>query len=417
MKNIQDMINLGGSVVELPSGEYKGTIIVNRPCTVNGNSTTLWNNDGAVLEIRSPGVKISNLRAEVTNHNSDILCINSYSPDTIFENVEIAGSVRGIKDEELQWIVPKSLYLGEFKSNAVNTYFIEIYVPVSSEIYSNIEGINISPNKLEKGKNIVSIQTDSIKDSVFIYGEIFIKSKFLRRIYISGKCFSYANLIQNKCLYIAESPSPEKNIERNFNNISIKPQSIIINPVQENESDNSIKKLHKGERIYIDNIADNLIQVEFNCRQMLSEMDIDPYVFLLNKDGIVDNDNNFVFFSNPVSAGGEVRIQKSDKSKFDIVEVELSKIPQYIQKVSLAYSIYVNSSRDNFSKVKDPFVTIRSNGEIKYLFPAENLIMETTVIFLEFYQHNMSWKMNMVGAGYKRGLSALCESYGLSVGY
>ena len=418
MKSIQDIINSGGNDVELPSGEFKGPVIIDRPCTVKGNSTTLWNNDGSVIEIRSAGVKLCNIRAEITSSNADLCCINSYYEDTAFYNMEISGRVKGVKNEEFQWIMPKSISLGDFKSDTINTYQMEIYVPVDAEIQCDISDLKISPLNLQKGRNTIFIETENIKNKVFIYGEMLIKSLFTRRIYISGRSYSNAEMRNNVILYKAEEPSPEKNTATDFSAVRI-PQKDIMpsNQAGDNSSERpSIQRLRKGERIYIDDIADDIIKIEFNCRKMFAPIDIDPYVFLTDANNKVSEDENFVFFSNPVSADRSVRIQQG-KNKVSDVEIDLRMVSPHIEKISVAYSIYVNNSRDNFSKVNEPFVTVRSHDSIKYLFSAENLIMETTVIFLEIYRRGNSWKMNMVGAGYKNGLSTLCESYGLRVGY
>ncbi len=414
MKSIQDIINSAGNNIELPSGEFKGPVIIDRPCTVKGNSTTLWNNDGSVIEIRSAGVKLCNIRAEITSSNADLCCICSYYQDTLFENMEISGRVKGIKNEEFQWIMPKSISLGDFKSDSRNTYQMEIYVPAECELLCDISGIKISPLNLKKGRNTVFIEADDIKNNVFIYGEILIKSLFTRRIYISGRSYSDAELRNNIVLYKAEEPNPEKNTATDFSAVRI-PQREIM-PSGQRSKPPSIQRLRKGERIYIDDIANDLIKIEFNCRKILAPMDIDPYVFLTDANNKVVEDENFVFFSNPVSADRSVRIQQG-KNKVSDVEIDLNIISPYIEKISVAYSIYARSSRDNFSKVNEPFITVRSRDSIKYLFSAENLIMETTVIFLEIYRRGNSWKMSMVGAGYKNGLSTLCESYGLKVGY
>lgn len=418
MKNIQDMVSSGGNIIELPAGEFKGPLVITKPCTVKGNSTTIWNNDGSVIEIRSPGVKICNLRAETVGNNSDLYCINSYCSDTLFENVEISGTVKGVKNEELQWIIPRSISLGEFKSESVNTYTMEIYIPADAELYCDISGVKIAPHNLKKGRNIINIETEEIKNKIYIYGEILLKSGFIRRIYISGKSFDTAEIIKDKSLYIAENPVPEKNVETDFNHIkeynSI-PENVIIQNNKKNEP--VMEKLYKSQRIYIDDIADDIIQVEFNCRQILNPMDIDPYIFLLDRDNRVADDNDFIFFSNPVSKNNEIKIIPSSRSPFSTVEVDLKNVPPYVEKISFVYSIYANNSRDNFSKVKDPFIALRSNGNIRYIFLAENIVVENTVVFIEMYRHNMSWKMNMLGSGYKNGLASLCESYGLKVGY
>ncbi|MGN0606911.1 MAG: TerD family protein [Oscillospiraceae bacterium] len=417
MKNLNDIVRTGGNTIELPSGEFKGTLIIDKPCTVKGNSTTVWNNDGSVIEIRSQGVKLCGIRAEITLPDSEYYCINSYYADTMFENIEISGNVKGIKNEELQWIIPKSISLGNFKSETVNTFQMEIYVPTETEIYSNISGIEISPEKLSKGRNIITLKTAEIKENVCIYGELILKSGLLRRIYVSGKSLKNAEKKDGVMLYKAEEPSAEKNVETDFSHIVI-PQNTVNHSIQHNEeTKQEIKQLRKGERIYIDDIADDVISVEFNYRKMLTPLDIDPYVFLLDKDNTVPEDSGFVFFSNPVSANAEVVIQPSENGKVSVVDINLKNVPDYINKISVAYSIYINNSRDNFSKLSDPFVAIRSKGNIKYFFTADDLMMETTIIFFEIYRHNLSWKMNMVGAGYKSGLTKLCESYGLKVGY
>ncbi len=415
MRNIQDIISSGGYDIELPSGEFKGPVIIDKPCILKGNSTTLWNNKGSVIEIRSQGVKICGIRAEITDPESESDCICSYYPDTVFENVEISGRIKGVEKEEFQWIMPRNLSLGEFKADNINTFLFEIYIPSEAKISTDISGISISPSVLHEGRNTIAVTTEKIKHNVFIYGEIIIESKFRRRIYISGKSFADAALQQNYMLYRAEEPSAEKNIPTDFKNI-VMPSAVSAanNSVSEKTG---MKQLRKGQRIYIDDIADDVIKIEFNCRQMLSQVDIDPYVFLLNRDNIVPDDDDFIFFSNPVSPDYEVKIQPSSSGQVSDVDIDLRKVPSYIEKISVAYSIYNNNSRDNFSKVVDPFVSIRSGGNIRYFFTAEDLMMETTIIFLEIYRHNMSWKMNMVGAGYNHGLSRLCESYGLMVGY
>lgn len=225
------------------------------------------------------------------------------------------------------------------------------------KISTDISGISISPSVLHEGRNTIALTTEKIKHNVFIYGEIIIESKFRRRIYISGKSFADAALQQNYMLYRAEEPSAEKNIPTDFKNI-VMPSEISAenNSVSEKTG---MKQLRKGQRIYIDDIADDVIKIEFNCRQMLSQVDIDPYVFLLNRDNIVPDDDDFIFFSNPVSPDYEVKIQPSSSGQVSDVDIDLRKVPSYIEKISVAYSIYNNNSRDNFSKVVDPFVSIR----------------------------------------------------------
>ena len=140
-------------------------------------------------------------------------------------------------------------------------------------------------------------------------------------------------------------------------------------------------------------------------------------LFRSNRNNVVPNDDDFVFFSNPVSSCSSIRIQPSNQGEISNIDIDLRTVPEHVEKITIAYSIYANSTRDNFSRVTDPFVAIRSNGKIKYVFVAPDLMMETTAIFIEFYRYNGSWAMGMIGSGYKYGLSNLCEGFGLMVGY
>jgi len=41
--------------------------------------------------------------------------------------------------------------------------------------------------------------------------------------------------------------------------------------------------------------------------------------------------------------------------------------------------------------------------------------VETAIVFGELYKHNNEWKFNPIGSGYKGGLNALCNDYGVTV--
>ena len=55
-----------GSVVQLPPGEYPGPMVVRRPLTLDGRGATVWALSGPVLAVDADGVRLRNLRVEVT---------------------------------------------------------------------------------------------------------------------------------------------------------------------------------------------------------------------------------------------------------------------------------------------------------------------------------------------------------------
>ena len=54
------------SEVTLPSGEFEGPLVINKPLRVKGKSTTIWAKKSPVIQITSGGVTIEDIRAEIT---------------------------------------------------------------------------------------------------------------------------------------------------------------------------------------------------------------------------------------------------------------------------------------------------------------------------------------------------------------
>ncbi|MGN0582168.1 MAG: TerD family protein, partial [Oscillospiraceae bacterium] len=120
--------------------------------------------------------------------------------------------------------------------------------------------------------------------------------------------------------------------------------------------------------------------------------------------------DDFVFFGNRDTVSGAL-VFNEDKS----IEADLKKVPDHIKKISFVYSIYKPGPLDNFSKVKEPFVSVSQNNREILKYTATELFAETTIIFFEIYKHSSGWKINAIGQGYKEGLKRLCAGYGLIV--
>jgi tellurium resistance protein TerD len=51
---------------------------------------------------------------------------------------------------------------------------------------------------------------------------------------------------------------------------------------------------------------------------------------------------------------------------------------------------------------------------LSYSF-AENLSEETAIVLAEIYRHKDEWRINAIGRGFKGGLAALCDNYGIEI--
>ena len=142
-------------------------------------------------------------------------------------------------------------------------------------------------------------------------------------------------------------------------------------------------------------------------------MAVDPYVFLLGKNGKVRSDEDLVFFGNDESPGHEVRVKTDSGNAF--ATVELSKTGADVEKVAVCMSVYDDQSGTDFSCVDEPIIRIFSNDKEQFRFPLNDLTQEKTVVAVEFYRYKGEWKANFVGGGFKLGLDSLCREYGVDV--
>ncbi len=167
-------------------------------------------------------------------------------------------------------------------------------------------------------------------------------------------------------------------------------------------------ELRKGQKIPIN---ENFLIIKFE--RNAGAMDIDTAAFLLQNTGKVAGDEDFVFYGNPRHISGSV-IHNNEN---DSVEIDLTKIPRHIEKISITATIYeAEKRRLNFSKVSGANLRlINSDGVDIANFKPESFTIETAIVLGEVYRYKGAWKFSAIGAGYKGGLAALCNDFGIEV--
>ncbi len=166
-------------------------------------------------------------------------------------------------------------------------------------------------------------------------------------------------------------------------------------------------ELRKGQKI---SLPENLLTITLE-RKAASAVDIDTSAFLLNAEGKAAGDEDFVFYGNNRHKSGSV--VWSD----DVVGVNLSKIPEKVEKISLTATIYeADKRKQNFSMVAGSVLKINSgSGEEFARFKLDDFTIETAIVLGEIYRYKGAWKFNATGAGFKGGLPALCKNFGIEV--
>ncbi len=166
-------------------------------------------------------------------------------------------------------------------------------------------------------------------------------------------------------------------------------------------------ELRKGQKIPLN---ENLLTITLE-RKAASALDIDTAAFLLGENGKAQSDEDFVFYGNTRHNSGSVVY------KDEIIGVDLSKIPARIEKISFTATIYeADKRRQNFSMVKGSVLRVNSaNGAEIANFRLDDFTIETAIVLGEIYRYKGAWKFNATGAGFKGGLPALCNNFGIEV--
>ena len=190
--------------------------------------------------------------------------------------------------------------------------------------------------------------------------------------------------------------------------------------------------LAKGQRVSLDkNMNMALIGLGWDTNRYDGgkDFDLDASAFLLNADGKVRKDEDFIFYGNLKSSDGSVthtgdNLTGEGDGDDEVLIIDFSKVPADIQKIAITVTIYDAQVRgQNFDQVSNAYVRVARMAnendmvgtEVLKFDLAEEFSVETALVVCEIYKNNGEWKFNAVGAGYQGGLEALCRSFGVNV--
>ena len=323
---LKNQLSSNIDTILLPSGEYKEHVIVDRPCTIVGNNTTLWNDTLPVVRVKSKGVVLKNLRLELTGISGyeDDYAVLQVQDDTVIQDVEVFGGVAGCK----KTYIPRTLHLGTFKSECENSYTISVYVFEPTEVISNCNAITIRPSAIGVGANEITITVNPLRDGSMVYGDILFKSKYIRRVYVDGKSLSTAQEVQSLELYDYNSISKgDTNTVVSLDTIEAMPSVTPVNSVAPSIKADTTSKatitddtisnrvLVRGQRV---TILDSSITVKLSYSKLIKPMDIDPYIFLTDATNHTRFDEDVVFFSNRRAKDSIVELKNDNSVYFNL---------------------------------------------------------------------------------------------------
>lgn len=127
---------------------------------------------------------------------------------------------------------------------------------------------------------------------------------------------------------------------------------------------------------------------------------VDLLAFQVNKGRKVRNDDDFVFFNQPSSPEGAVRLSSTRS-----LSIDLRLVPTDVE------AIVVAVASDSALSTRAG-MTVRSSDIAS---PASGLTTETAAVLVEIYRRGDDWKVRNVSAGWDAGFADLVREHGVDV--
>ena len=187
--------------------------------------------------------------------------------------------------------------------------------------------------------------------------------------------------------------------------------------------------LQKGGNISLSRTNPNLTRIlvglGWEARETSGDdFDLDASVFMVQENGRVRSDDDFIFYNQLVSRCRSVEHKGDNRTGAgegddEAVEIALPQVPSAIQRLVVAVTIHDADARNqNFGMVRNAFIRIvnlDNDGEITRFDLSEDYGTETAMIFGEIYRHAGEWKFKAIGQGYVGGLDPMARSFGINV--
>ena len=139
----------------------------------------------------------------------------------------------------------------------------------------------------------------------------------------------------------------------------------------------------------------------------------DVSIFLVGADGKVAGDDDIVFYNQPQTPNGAVRLGN------DSIAIDLAAIPPDVAALHITASIDDAAPYRNFGSLGEALLTVQDekNNTAPLHIPLAASVggENTALVFAQIYRRDGQWKIRAIGQGYRDGLLKLCEHYGVAV--
>lgn len=405
--NLQEHIAGKSGTIRLAPDEYRGPLVISKPCEIDGRGATIWCEKGPVITVRAPHVTLRNLRIEITGPDPDAPALAVEASGTVLHHVEVYGGVSGLGPESGPLSLPRTIDLGTFAADRRNVFVRRLTLPAPARVRTDLSGLRVEPAYLPAGETALRIVTDELRSGTSVFGEIFLDSGITRRIYVRGHALAGAPQAEEGSL-----PDPAAPPAKSRGQQSVPPRPAA-------EADTSGKRnalprpaaagaaLRKGERCVVPSASGE--RTEIRLAGAPPNADIDCYVFCLDSSGKVRSDEDLIFFGQPTAQNGAVRLLPEGAGPG--ASIEPAALDPDVERLQIVFSRYSEQKG-----ARSPQMRMEASyGADTRPYPLPDLGGARTVTAAHLYRHGGGWKLWTADHRSQEGIEALCRSLGVEV--
>lgn len=173
-----------------------------------------------------------------------------------------------------------------------------------------------------------------------------------------------------------------------------------------------IPMLSKGQNL---SLPTEVLHIDVVLGWTESEIEVDASALLLNADGKVRSDADFVFYNQPESSEGSIRFLGTGATGEGAqarIAIDLSAVPADVHTVALVGSVGTGSFGD-LGKLHLRVVDGTGHSLAEYV--TADATTESAFVFGEVYRRGEDWKVRAVGQGWDSGLAGLASDFGVDI--
>ena len=195
--------------------------------------------------------------------------------------------------------------------------------------------------------------------------------------------------------------------------------------------------MHKGEEVDLTNMDASLRRVFVGLGWEAPEakdgypVDVDACAFILNRDGRVRRDTDFVFYNNLETEQGAIKHRGDNTSGLEaapgqtqvedaeVIELTLEGFAFDVEKIAFSVTIHNAEERgQTFGLVKNAYmriVNIDNGKELARFDLSEDAGTDNAIVFGEMIRDGINWKFKAIGTSSKGGLYKIARDFGVNV--